>query len=95
MKPDLYSEYNSIISGDKKSNFFSKLIKNNADLKDELYEKSEELTHFYNNPSDIQRLKFIFEKKIINICECGKPRSWRNFKKGYNKTCGNKECVTR
>ncbi len=79
--------------GNKKANAFSKLIKNNQDLKDELYYRSLEITNFYDNPSDIQRLKFIFEDKKINICECGKPRSWRNFNKGYNKTCGDKKCV--
>lgn len=95
MKPELYLEYTAIKGGTKKANAFSKLIKNNEDLKNELYGKSEDITKFYNNPSDIQRLKFVFEDQQINLCECGEPRSWRNFKKGYNKTCGNKQCISR
>lgn len=95
MKPDLLSEYTLIKSGNKKANAFSKLIKNNEDLKDELHNRSAEITDFYNNPSDIQRLKYIFDDKQINLCECGNPRSWRNFKIGYNKTCGDKKCIVK
>ncbi len=95
MEPDLHSEYILINSGDKKANAFPILIKNRDDLRKELYERSFPLDNFYTSPSDIQRLKFIFEGEKISLCDCGEPRSWRNFKKGYNKTCGNKECVTR
>lgn len=95
MKPNLESEYISIKNGNKKSNSFTKLIKNNNDLRKELYDRSEEITRFYRDPSDIQRLKFIFENQSINLCECGNVRSWRNFKVGYNKTCGNRECIIR
>jgi len=95
MKPNLLYEYTLIKSEKKGANAFSTIIKNNEDLKKELYDKSIDITIFYNNPSDIQRLKFIFEDKKINLCECGNPRSWRNFKKGYNKTCGNKKCIAK
>lgn len=95
MEPDLFSEYTAIKKGTKKANAFSKLIKNNEELKKELHSKSLDISELYSNPSEVQRLKFVFEDKKIKFCECGKPRSWRNFKKGYNKTCGDKECVSR
>ena len=93
MEPNLYTEYSLIKNGIKSANAFSKLIKNNEALRNELLLKSDEISNSYSNPTDIQRLKFIFEDKSINLCDCGNPRSWRNFKKGYNQTCGNKECI--
>jgi hypothetical protein len=93
MKPDLHQEYLLISQGIKKANAFSKLIKNNDNLKNELYKKSEDLTKAYTSPSDIQRLRYIFQDKEVILCLCGSPKSWRNFKKGYNQTCGGKECI--
>jgi hypothetical protein len=93
MEHDLYKEYILIKNGEKKANSFSKLIKNNDILKKELYDKSKDIILYYESPSDIQRLKFVFGDNSISFCKCGKPRSWRNFNKGYNKTCGNKQCI--
>lgn len=95
MKPDLLSEYTLLKEGNKKANSFSKLIRNNRNLEEELYDRSADITNFYINPSDLQRLRFIFEDGKVLFCGCGNPRTWRNFRIGYNKTCGNKKCIAR
>ena len=61
MEPDLFSEYTAIKKGTKKANAFSKLIKNNEELKKELHSKSLDISELYSNPSEVQRLKFLKE----------------------------------
>lgn len=75
-----------------KTNFISREIKNNEELKKSLLEESSELDLKYESPSDLQRIRYIFIDKKINLCLCGSPLSWRNYNKGYNKTCGDKKC---
>jgi hypothetical protein len=75
-----------------KTNFISREIKNDGELKKSLLEESSELDLNYESPNDLQRIRYIFIDKNINFCFCGKPLSWRNYTKGYNKTCGNPGC---
>ena len=91
---DLKSIYDLYIGKNKSANGFSKFILNREKLKKILMENSSELDLFYNNITDLQRLHFIFNEKIINKCKCGNVLSWRNLTKGYNKTCGSKKCVS-
>ena len=91
----LEKEYKEFIAGNKKSNMFHEVIKNNQELKEELYSLSEDLALYYENPSDIQRLSFIFREMEIKKCSCGDPRSWRSLTKGYNKTCGKNDCKSK
>jgi hypothetical protein len=82
----------SIENKEIKTNFVSRIIENNIDLKKEIFDKSSELDLKYKSPTDLQRLWYIFKEKEIKMCKCGDPLSWRNYIKGYNKTCGNKKC---
>ena len=93
MIEDLYKEYQELINSNKKSNGFSKLLKNNKDLYNELIKSTVLLDSYYKDPSELQRLRFLFNEKCINYCNCGKPRGWRNFYRGYNKTCGSNNCI--
>lgn len=94
MKDLLREEYELLMSHNKKTNGFSKMIENNKILRDELEFRSGDILNYYKKPNVLQRLRFIFSGESINLCKCGSPLSWRNFYKGYNKTCGSKECVT-
>ena len=91
---ELHKEFLSLVSGKTKTNIFSTTIKKKVELWSELKEKSSSLDNLYENPQALQRMWFLFKENIIPYCKCGKPRSWRNFKIGYNKTCGSKECVS-
>jgi hypothetical protein len=84
--------FNLIENKGIKTNFISREIKNNIELKKTLSEESSELDLFYESPSDLQRIRYIFIDKEIKFCLCGKPLSWRNYTKGYNKSCGDKKC---
>lgn len=75
-----------------KTNFVTRIIKNNPNLKKNLLEKSSDLDKIYNSPSDLQRIRYVFKENKIGLCKCGNPLLWRNYTKGYNKTCGDKKC---
>jgi len=82
----------SIKKGEIKTNFISRFLEKNQEMKDLILLKSINIEKYYINPNILQRLKFILNKEIIELCGCGNPLLWRNFTKGYNKTCGSKEC---
>lgn len=90
---DLEKAYKGLLDKTIKSNIFHSIIRNNRDLRNELYSKAAEIRELYEDPSDLQLISFVFREKQIQYCKCGSPRSWRNLTKGYNKTCGNKNCV--
>lgn len=94
MEPNLFDQYDKMIKKEVDTRNFTHLIKTNPKLKEELFFLSEEMNSFYPNPTHLQRLKYIFGEQKITFCKCGNPLLWRNFFKGYNKTCGNKKCVS-
>jgi hypothetical protein len=85
---------NSIKKGEIKTNFISRFLEKNQEIKEIIFLKSINIEKYYRNPNILQRLKFIIDKEVIELCTCGDPLSWRNFTKGYNKTCGSKKCST-
>jgi len=94
MIDDLESKYESLVKREMDPRIFIGIIKKNKDLRDLLIERSKDLDSFYDSPSELQRIHYIFNSTSIETCSCGFPRTWRNFTKGYNKTCGSQECVS-
>lgn len=92
MEPNLFDQYSKMLKREINTRNFVHLIKTNQSLKNELFLLSEKIDSFYPDPPYLQRLKYIFEGKEISLCNCEKPLLWRNFFKGYNKTCGDKKC---
>lgn len=49
-----------------------------------------------NRPSNIRKDSEYIYLKVYGIeqplCKCGRPLNFKNFKKGYTKTCGSKKC---
>lgn len=88
---DLYISIQKKIFRSNKASIF---LKNREEIQKELLERSKYLENFYLNPVILQRIWFVYVDSEIKFCECGLPKSWRDFTKGYNKTCGNKECVS-
>lgn len=86
--------YQDLVKGKIKSNILSRLIGRDEKIKSELLERSSELDIYYETSTTLQRLWFIFINRKIQNCSCGRPKTWRNFKNGYNKTCSDKNCVT-
>lgn len=84
--------YNKLISKKIRSNFFGKIIESDQEIKEELVIRSAELDESYQEPSFLQRMHFIFIESAIKKCNCGLPLKWRNFTKGYNKSCGSSKC---
>ena len=82
----------SIKKGEIKTNFISRFLEKNQEMKDLILLKSINIEKYYINPNILKRLKFILNEEIIELCVCVNPLLWRNFTKGYNKTCGSKEC---
>ena len=74
------------------ANSFHKWCKNREDIIEFINIEGEAIFKNYTSPTYPQIAKYIFDDKKIHLCECGKPRTWRNLKKGYNKTCSSKEC---
>jgi hypothetical protein len=85
--------YTKFKKGEIKANVLSREIKKNPSIKKELEKKSKELDFYYQDPNPLQRIWFIFKDKQIHKCDCGSPKKWRNFKKGYNKTCSDGKCI--
>ena len=92
METVLLEIYEKIKKGEINSKSIKSKISKIDGLLDHLIEKSSIVDFYYQDPTILQRLKYIFELKEIKFCSCGNPRSWRNFIKGYNKTCGNQKC---
>jgi hypothetical protein len=82
-----------IQNGTLKTNFFSRFLKKNHEILEALIEKSAELEIHYDEITALQRMSYIFREKAIKYCHCGKPLKWRDFTKGYNKSCGEKKCA--
>jgi hypothetical protein len=89
---ELNDIYNKLINQEIKTNFLSRFIESDEHLKDELFSRSGELDNAYQAPTILQRMHFIFNEGCIKKCNCGLPLKWRNFTKGYNKSCGNQKC---
>lgn len=94
MEPNLFDYYEKMSQREINTRNFTSVIKSNLNLKNELFSLSKKMDLFYQNPNNLQRLKYIFEDKEIQFCKCGNPLSWRNFFRGYNKTCGEKKCIS-
>ena len=88
----LSEKYQLIKSGEMHANSFHKWCKNREDIIEFINIEGEAIFKNYTSPTYPQIAKYIFDDKKIHLCECGKPRTWRNLKKGYNKTCSSKEC---
>jgi len=91
----LFQEYSSIKNGEKSANALGKLIKNNEGLNNWILDKSIKLIEKYGDVKYTQMLYYVFSNNTIEYCFCGEPKKWRNLTKGYNKTCGKRECVSR
>jgi hypothetical protein len=85
--------YEKFESGEIRPNILSRELSENKEIKIELEERSKELNSHYEIPKPLQRLWFVFKDQKIHKCSCGNPKNWRNFKKGYNKTCSDRKCV--
>lgn len=92
MEKELLKIYTQIKKGELKSNKVKNKIIKTEGLIEHLREKTEFLDFYYKDPTILQRLRYLFEFNEIEFCSCGEPRSWRNFIKGYNKTCGSLKC---
>ena len=96
MKTDKIEDlYNKLISKKIKTNFFGRIVESDLEIKKELLARSEELDEAYQDPSFLQRMYFIFIESDVKKCNCGLPLKWRNFTKGYNKSCGSSECSSK
>lgn len=84
-----------MISGEIPTNVVPKTIKHDDEALKDLEEKTSPLDSAYSRISFLQRLSFLYREKEVKYCICGKPLKWRNFTKGYNKSCGDKKCVAR
>jgi hypothetical protein len=94
----LYKEYLDLINKEKYSKAFKSVIKKDPAMGDFLKDESRLLDSHYADPNYLQRLSFLFNDKKIKLCECGSALKWRDFyngNDGYNKTCGNKSCVSK
>lgn len=92
METELFKIYSNIKEKKLNTKSIKSIILKKEGLLEYLKEKSSILDNYYKDPTILQRLKQVFEYNKIMFCACGKPRSWRNFNKGYNKTCSNLKC---
>jgi hypothetical protein len=90
---DLRNIFKKVESKEIKTNHFSRMVEKDKNLKDILINKSSDLDNFYQDITALQRLFFIFKENSVYFCECNLPKKWRNYRVGYNKTCGGKKCV--
>jgi hypothetical protein len=86
--------FRKVESKEIKTNHFFRMVEKDKDLKDTLISMSLDLDKFYEKVNPLQRLFFIFKKSHIEFCTCNSPKKWRNYRVGYNKTCGSKKCVS-
>ncbi len=86
----------SFKNGESKANGFNKWATKRDEILSYLLDNSRELDTNYQDIKPLQRLHFILGDRSIEHCPyCNKPRSWRNFQKGYNKTCGDSQCKSK
>lgn len=84
--------YTGLNEGNIRTNIFSRIVSKDKETLEEILLRSGDLDEKYYDVTPLQRMSFIFREREIKYCKCGDPLKWRNFTKGYNKSCGKKEC---